>query len=139
MEKAFAVQCLSRYLPPLKGYEVMRFYTTYRLLPVIKESVVVIGSPGSGAFYDESDPGFEKPENKKKMTLIRQGRRDCLYLDSIFKVPSPLHPPPQPLYVKLTYRNSLFVIREFHFIIFSLGLYILTVLKIKDLILWRFL
>jgi hypothetical protein len=66
---------------------MMRFYTTYRLLPVIKESVVVIGSPGAGAFYDESDPGFEKPENKKKMTIIRQGRRDCLYLDSIFKVP----------------------------------------------------
>lgn len=46
---------------------------------------MVIGSPGSGAFYDESDPGFEKPENKSKMTLIRQGRRDGLYLDSIFK------------------------------------------------------
>src|SRR5205814_1984441 len=59
----------------------VRFYTTYRLLPVVKASVIVIGSPGFGAFYDESDPGFEKPENKQKMTFIRQGRRDCLYLD----------------------------------------------------------
>ena len=64
------------------------FYTTYRLLPWIKESVVVIGSPGAGAFFDESDPGFEKPENRKKMTQLRQGRRDCLYLDAIFKVHS---------------------------------------------------
>jgi hypothetical protein len=63
-----------------------RFYTTYRLLPVIKESVVVIASPGLGNFYDETDPGFEKPENKSKMTLIRQGRRDALFLDAIFKV-----------------------------------------------------
>ena len=66
-----------------------RFYTTYRLLPSIKESVVVIGSPGGGAFYNESDPGFEKPENKSKMTLIGQGRRDCLYLDAIFKAHTP--------------------------------------------------
>jgi hypothetical protein len=64
-----------------------RFYTTYRLLPVLKESVVVIGSPGFGAFYDENDVGFENPENRKKMTLIRQGRRDSLFLDAIFKVP----------------------------------------------------
>src|SRR3979411_1806261 len=64
-----------------------RFYTTYRLLPVINESVVVVAGPGFGAFYDESDPAFEKPENKKKMTIIRQGRRDTLFLDSIFKVP----------------------------------------------------
>ena len=56
------------------------------MLPVIKESVVVVGSPGYGAFYDETDPGFEKLENKKKMNLIRQGRRDSLYLDAIFKV-----------------------------------------------------
>jgi hypothetical protein len=69
---------------------ISRFYTTYRLLPVIKESVVVVASPGFGAFYDESDPGFEKPENKKKMNMIRQGRRDALFLDSVFKVPSPL-------------------------------------------------
>jgi len=74
MEKAFAVQCMSR------------FYATYRLLPVIKESVVVIGSPGHGAFYDETDPGFEKPENRKAMSLIRQGQRDSLFLDAIFKV-----------------------------------------------------
>ena len=75
-----------------------RFYTTYRLLPWIKESVVVIGSPGSGAFYDESDPGFEKPENRKQMTLLRQGRRDCLYLDAIFKVSENpnLHSPHTP-------------------------------------------
>jgi hypothetical protein len=63
-----------------------RFYTTYRLLPVVKESVVVIASPGLGNFYDETDPGFEKPENRSKMTLIRQGRRDALFLDAIFKV-----------------------------------------------------
>ena len=64
-----------------------RFYTTYRLLPVIRESVVVVASPGLGAFYDEKDVGFEKPENRGKMTMIRQGRRDALFLDSIFKVP----------------------------------------------------
>jgi hypothetical protein len=63
-----------------------RFYSTYRLMPILKESVVVVASPGLGAFYDESDPGFEKPENKKKMTLIRQGRRDALFLDSVYKV-----------------------------------------------------
>jgi hypothetical protein len=63
------------------------FYTTYRLLPYIKESVVVIGSPGWGKFYDEEDPGFEKPENRQKMTILNQGRRDSLYLDAIFKVP----------------------------------------------------
>lgn len=57
-------------------------------MPVLKESVVVVAGPGLGAFYDESDPGFEKPENKKKMTLIRQGRRDALFLDSVFKVPT---------------------------------------------------
>jgi hypothetical protein len=61
---------------------------------VIKESVVVVAGPGFGAFYDESDPAFEKPENKKKMTIIRQGRRDTLFLDSIFKVPSFLLPSP---------------------------------------------
>ena len=67
-----------------------RFYTTYRLLPVIKESVVVVASPGFGKFYDESDPTFDKPENRKKMTSIRQGRRDALFLDAIFKVlPAP--------------------------------------------------
>jgi hypothetical protein len=63
-----------------------RFYTTYRLLPVIKESVVVIASPGFGKFYDETDPGFEKPENRTQLSLIRQGRRDSLFLDAIFKV-----------------------------------------------------
>ena len=89
MEKAFAVQCLARYAF-LKSL-LMRFYTTYRLLPIIKKSVVVIGSPGLGAFYDDTDPGFEKPENRKKMTLLRQGRRDSLYLDAIFQVPSPLN------------------------------------------------
>jgi hypothetical protein len=67
-----------------------RFYSTYRLMPVIKESVVVVASPGFGAFYDEKDIGFEKPENKSKMTIIRQGRRDALFLDSIFKVPDPI-------------------------------------------------
>ena len=70
-------------------FDVGRFYTTYRLLPVIKQSVVVIGSPGYGSFYDETDPGFEKPENKNKMTLLRQGRRDSLFLDAIFKVHRP--------------------------------------------------
>jgi hypothetical protein len=70
-------------------------------LPVIKESVVVIGSPGMGAFYDESDPGFEKPENRKKMTITRQGRRDCLYLDSIFKVSLPSSSP-EYLFIRTT-------------------------------------
>ena len=67
-----------------------RFYTTYRLMPVIKESVVVIGGPGMGKFYDESDPGFEKPENRHQLNVIRQGRRDSLFLDAIFKVPPTL-------------------------------------------------
>jgi hypothetical protein len=92
-----------------------RFYTTYRLLPWIKESVVVIGSPGLGAFYDESDPGFEKPENKKQMTQLRQARRDCLYLDAIFKVPSSLPPHSADC------RNSRYEIPKSHSTIFSLG------------------
>jgi hypothetical protein len=55
---------------------------------VIKESVVVIASPGRGAFFDETDPMFEKPENRKEMTLMRQARRDSLFLDAVFKVSS---------------------------------------------------
>ena len=47
---------------------------------------MVIGSPGWGKFYDENDPGFENPENRQKMNIINQGRRDSLYLDAIFKV-----------------------------------------------------
>jgi hypothetical protein len=90
-----------------------RFYTTYRLLPAIKESVVVIGSPGYGAFYDETDPGFEKPENRKKMTIIRQGRRDCLYLDSIFKVSASL----SIMQNAHNCRNSLSETQILHFII----------------------
>ena len=69
-----------------RGAANSRFYTTYRLLPLIKETVVVVGGPGFGAFYDETDPGFEKLENRKKLTLIRQARRDSLFLDAIFKV-----------------------------------------------------
>lgn len=91
------MQCLSRYVSVrtnFLGETEDRFYTTYRLLPVIKESVIVVASPGYGAFYDETDPAFEKPENKKKMGPIRQGRRDALFLDAVFKVfiLSP-HPP----------------------------------------------
>jgi len=67
-----------------------RFYTTYRLLPYVRESVVVIGSPGWGKFYDEKDPGFETPENRQKMNIINQGRRDSLYLDAIFKASKPI-------------------------------------------------
>ena len=70
-----------------------RFYTTYRLLPVVKESVIVVASPGWGAFYDETDPGFDKHQNRKKMGPIRQGRRDALFLDAVFKV---FIPPPHP-------------------------------------------
>jgi hypothetical protein len=55
-------------------------------MPIIKESVVVIASPGFGNFFDETDPMFEKPQNRKRMNIIRQGRRDALFLDAIFKV-----------------------------------------------------
>ena len=48
--------------------------------------MIVVASPGWGAFYDETDPAFEKPQNKKKMGPIRQGRRDALFLDAVFKV-----------------------------------------------------
>lgn len=111
---------------PHLEFVLRRFYTTYRLLPVIKESVVVIASPGFGKFYDEKDPGFEKPENRKQLTMIRQGRRDALFLDAIFKA----HPP--PLSPTLTIRNSQYVTRRLHSIIYSLGSWILTPFTIKD-------
>jgi hypothetical protein len=67
---------------------LIRFYTTYNLLPIIKEGggVIMIASPGGGAFYDEFDPGFEKPQNRYKLNMIRQGRRDSLFLDAICTV-----------------------------------------------------
>ena len=106
-----------------------RFYTTYRLLPWIKQSVVVIGSPGAGAFFDESDPGFEKPDNRKQMTLLRQGRRDCLYLDAIFKVPPP---PLSTNHVVDKGRNSQYGIPRSRSIIFSLDSSTQTVSTTRD-------
>jgi len=95
---------------------------------------VVIGSPGLGAFFDESDPGFEKPENRKQMNVLRQGRRDCLYLDAIFKVPGlPLFNSIQFLVWKLmtVCRNFRCEIQRSRSIIFSLGSCIRIVSTIK--------
>jgi len=80
-------------------------------MPIIKESVVVIASPGFGNFFDETDPMFEKPQNRKRMNIIRQGRRDALFLDAIFKVLS--------LIQALTSRNFQYDIPKLHSTIFS--------------------
>ena len=72
IEKQFAVQNLSRW------------YTTYKLLPILKSSVVVVAAPGGGKLADVSDPTFKRPENRSKLGMFASMQRDSFFLDATF-------------------------------------------------------
>ena len=72
IDKEFAVQDLSRW------------YTTYKLMPTLKSSVVVVAAPGGGKLEDVSDPTFKRPENRSKLGIFASMRRDSFFLDASF-------------------------------------------------------